>query len=207
MNQKNHSLESQFEFTWCAIGAKSSGLKLYKALVGAYSESHRKYHSIQHLTECLQAFDSARRLAKRPAEVELALWFHDAIYDVKRSDNEEQSANWARRELEIAAVPTSSIERVFDLVMVTKHTGVPEPGDQQLLVDIDLSILGAPPERFAEYEQQIRAEYSFVPRFIFRSKRRAILNSFLNRQRIYATDHFYSELEQRARQNLARAIA
>ena len=162
---------------------------------------------MQHLLECLRGFDAVRHLAERPAEIELALWFHDAIYDVKRSDNEEQSANWATRELEAASVPKDVVARINALVMVTRHTGVPADNDQQLLVDIDLSILGAPMERFAEYETQIRDEYAFVPGFLFRRKRKQILKSFAERSRIYGTDHFHAALEQRARENLARAIS
>lgn len=201
------SLQSSFERAWRDIGAKSSGSSLYEELVASYGEPHRRYHSVQHLTECLQTFDVVRLLAGRPAEVELALWFHDAIYDVKRGDNEERSADWAKRELASAAVPEEAVARVHALVMVTRHTGMPNSADQQLLVDIDLSILGAPQERFAEYEQQIRDEYSFVPSWIFRRKRREILRSFIDRPRIYSTDHFHLLLEQRARENLRRAVS
>lgn len=80
-----------------------------------------------------------------------------------------------------------------------------KPRFEQVLVDIDLSILGASEERFAEYEQQIRSEYSFVPGWLFRRKRRSILKSFLGRNHIYSTPHFHSLLEIKARQNLHRA--
>jgi len=66
--------------------------------------------------------------------------------------------------------------------------------------------LGAAENRFAEYEQQIRAEYAFVPGWIFRRKRRAILQKFLDRPRIYNTTYFYTSLEQQARENLRHAI-
>lgn len=201
------SLQSSFERGWRDIGATSNTTRVFEALVTAYAEPHRKYHSVQHLSECLEMFESVRGLAKRPAEVEVALWFHDAVYEVKLHDNEEQSANWARHELESAKVEAEVIERVFELVMATRHTSIPAEGDQQLLVDIDLSILGANTDRFAQYEKQIREEYAFVPGWIFRSKRKSILKSFLDRQRIYSTEHFHAELEQRARQNLTRAIS
>lgn len=205
--QHTASLPPSFARAWRSIGAQTHAEGLCDALLNAYAEPHRKYHSIQHLSECLRGFDAVRNLAERPAEIELALWFHDAIYDVKRSDNEEQSANWATRELEAASVPQNVVARINALVMVTRHTGVPADNDQQLLVDIDLSILGAPMERFAEYETQIRDEYAFVPGFLFRRKRKQILKSFAERSRIYGTDHFHAALEQRARENLARAIS
>ena len=179
---------------------------MFNALVAGYAEPHRKYHTLQHLSECLAAFDQARHLAAHAAEVEMALWFHDAVYDVKRSDNEEQSARWAESALLAAGVPAPVAERVSLLVLATRHTAEPVLPDEQLLVDVDLGILGAGQARFAEYERQIREEYAFVPALLFRHKRKAILRSFLQRSRIYSTPHFFVALEQTARRNLQRAI-
>lgn len=201
------TLQASFDRAWRDIGAQSSGAVLCEALTAAYAEPQRKYHTLQHLSECLQSFDAVRHLAGKPAEVELALWFHDAVYQVKRGDNEEMSADWARRELNAAGVHQSVVDCVHQLVMVTRHDVLPSQPDEQLLVDIDLSILGAPEERFAQYEQQIREEYAFVPAWIFRRKRVAILKSFMDRPRIFSTGHFYAALEQRARANLLRAVS
>jgi predicted metal-dependent HD superfamily phosphohydrolase len=84
---------------------------------------------------------------------------------------------------------------------------LPSGADEQLLVDIDLAILAADDERFAEYERQIRAEYAFVPEATFVARRRSILAAFLDRERIYSTPRLHDELERPARANLARAIA
>jgi predicted metal-dependent HD superfamily phosphohydrolase len=172
----------------------------------SHNEPHRKYHTVQHLSECLAAFEQVSQLAVHPAVVEMALWFHDAIYEVKRSDNEERSAQWATAELRAAGVATEAAELVASLVLATRHTSVPATPDEQVLVDIDLAILGASEQRFAEYERQIRDEYAFVPGFLFRRKRRAILQSFLQRPHIYSTAHFHAALEQAARSNLQRAV-
>jgi predicted metal-dependent HD superfamily phosphohydrolase len=145
-------------------------------------------------------------LAPHPAEVEMALWFHDAIYDVHRHDNEEQSAQWAREALEAAGVAAEVAARIEQLVLATQHTAIPHGADACLLVDIDLGILGAEKARFAEYERQIRAEYAHVPEPLFSQRRRAILRSFLERPAIYGTEPFRAALEERARCNLARSI-
>ena len=202
-----NKLLPSWQRAWAGIGASGDGDALYASLLARYSEPQRHYHTLQHLGECLAMFDEVRGLAQRPHEVELALWFHDAIYEVKRSDNEERSADWARAELLQADVDANSADRVHALIMATLHTAVPVLADEQLLVDIDLSILGAETERFAEYELQIRQEYAFVPKWLFRRKRRAILQGFLDRPAIYSTAHFCAMLEQRARENLQRAIA
>jgi predicted metal-dependent HD superfamily phosphohydrolase len=199
-------IEASWLRAWRGVGAIENGTAVFHSVLANYSESHRKYHTVQHLTECLAAFQEVSHLAPHPAEVEMALWFHDAIYDVQRGDNEEQSAQWAETALNAAGVPAAAIERISLLVRATTHTGIPATPDEQLLVDIDLGILGAGEQRFAEYERQIREEYAFVPGFLFRRKRRAILQSFLQRPRIYNTAHFYAALEQVARGNLQRAV-
>lgn len=201
-----NALLSSWQRAWAGIGAagEGKGEALFAQLTAAYAEPQRHYHTLQHLGECLALFDDARTLAAHPAEVELALWFHDAIYDIKGHDNEQRSADWARDALRDAGAPTDAAQRVHDLVMATRHTAVPSGRDEQLLVDIDLSILGAARARFDEYEQQIRKEYAYVPGFLFRRKRREILKGFLDRPAIYSTPHFHDVLEARARDNLRR---
>jgi predicted metal-dependent HD superfamily phosphohydrolase len=192
---------------WRGLGAAGEGGALRGELLTRYGEPHRHYHSLQHLGECIEWFDRVTGLAGRPAEVEAALWFHDAVYDIGRADNEERSAAWARTALLAAGVQEPSAQRVERLVLATKHTAPPTGPDENLLVDIDLAILGASQARFAQYGRQIRAEYAAVPEGQFRERRLAILGSFLLRPHIYGTGHFQELLEERARANLRRAVA
>jgi predicted metal-dependent HD superfamily phosphohydrolase len=190
---------------WRGVGAESDGSDVLQSLLTRYNEPHRKYHTIQHLSECLAIFGRTSQLASHPAAVEMALWFHDAIYDVERSDNEELSAQWADAELGAAGVLTETVDLVTSLILATKHACAPVTLDEQVLVDIDLAILGANEQRFSEYERQIREEYASIPGFLFRRKRRAILQEFLQRPHIYSTPHFREMFEQTARSNLQRA--
>ena len=190
---------------WQAASAPGNGAPWYKKLTQAYAEPHRNYHNQQHIAECLAECDSARHLAQQPAAVELALWFHDAVYDPKAGDNEEQSAAMARSCLETGG-PTRLAATVSDLVMATKSHNTETGSDTALMVDVDLSILGQGEQRFAEYEAQIREEYRWVPKLIFNSKRAEILERFVARRRIYATDFFATKYEQQARRNLEGSI-
>jgi predicted metal-dependent HD superfamily phosphohydrolase len=192
--------------TWKGLGVETAGADLYTVLRTRYAEAHRSYHTIQHLGECFVAFDDARHLADKVHEVELALWFHDAVYEVRRQDNEEQSASWARDAAIQHGVASSAADRVHHLVLATKHNATPASPDAALVVDVDLAILGAPAERFDEYEQQIRQEYSWAPGILFRRKPREILETFLARPCIYSTDFFQTRFEVSARSNLARSI-
>lgn len=191
---------------WQALGAAPRDA-WHAGLLARYAEPHRAYHTRQHLAECLALFDEARHLAQRPAEVEIALWFHDAVYDVHRHDNEAVSADWARTALLDAGGPADVAERVAALVLATRHSVAPATPDEQLLVDIDLAILGAAPARFAAYEAQIRVEYAFVPQPVFDEKRAAILAGFLARPVLYATEPMHARFEAAARRNLAAALA
>jgi predicted metal-dependent HD superfamily phosphohydrolase len=191
---------------WRELGAAVPDEALLAELLAHYSEPHRAYHTLQHLDECLAGLALERRHAERPAEIALALWFHDAIYDVHRHDNEARSADWAQQALRAAGAADDAPRRVHALVMATRHDAQPEDGDAQLLVDIDLSILGAPAARFGEYERQIRIEYAHVPPEVFERRRREILGGFLARDPLYLTASVRARREAQARLNLQQAI-
>jgi predicted metal-dependent HD superfamily phosphohydrolase len=200
------SLRTRWQASWTALGLPPPP-GLLERLLAAWREPQRHYHTLQHLDECLALFDTVRDAAECPVDIELALWFHDAIYDVHAHDNEARSAQWAIDALGAAGVDLPSCQRVHDLIMATCHTALPASPDAALLVDIDLAILGAGDARFADYERQIRAEYAWVPLDIYTVKRRAVLQGFLDRDHIYATRILRGRLEQRARDQLAKAIA
>lgn len=199
-------LQISWERCWSALGAKGDGHDVMARLLSAYNEPHRKYHTERHLRECLDLFARHRSWAVEPAEVEMALWFHDAIYDTKACDNEAKSAEWAERELSEAGVSAEHIGRIADHILATRHAAVPQGQDQMLLVDIDLAILGANRSRFEEYERQVREEYGWVPDVLFRNKRREVLREFLARSPLYSTPILRESLEKQARSNLEYSL-
>lgn len=198
---------ARWQSVWQQLGATEADNALFQKLVESYSEPHRHYHTMQHLEECFALLDRTGSVAEHPAEVELALWFHDAIYNTRKGDNEKRSAEWARESVVAAGLANDQSERIYELIMATKHNALPVGRDAEVLVDIDLGILAADDARFEEYEKQVRQEYSWVPEFMFRRERRKILEQFLNRATIYSTEYFRAEFEARARENLARSFA
>lgn len=199
------SLREQWIATWKALGAAPPD-GVYEELLAGYTEPQRHYHTVRHLEECFAELAAVRAEAERPAEVELALWFHDAIYDTRRHDNEQRSAEWARSVAAGAGLDAGVAERVAALVMATRHDAVPESADARVLVDVDLSILGASEPRFDEYERDVRQEYAWVPDVVFMRERRKILARLLARPRVFATRHFAAAREHRARLNLTRSV-
>lgn len=179
----------------------------FEQLVNAYSQKHRHYHTCAHIDHCLREFDTASGLAQEPAEVELALWFHDAVYDPYSSNNEAKSADLACALLNRNGVASERVERVRAHIMATRHEGLAVLDDAKLLVDVDLSILGVDEDAYAKFETDVREEYRWVPGPLFRSKRAEILESFLARPTIYSTAPFRTKYEAPARRNLTAAIA
>lgn len=178
----------------------------FDLLSSAYAENHRHYHTPRHIESMLRHMDTVAELAEHPAEVELAIWFHDAVYRPFSSTNELDSAKWAHQFLSDNGFNKSGIDRVYNLIMATRHHCDVVTRDEQLLVDIDLSILGAPADIYDQFEQNVRKEYQQVPSIIFRKKRKEILKSFLSRDSIYYLTYFREKYEQAAKLNLERAI-
>jgi predicted metal-dependent HD superfamily phosphohydrolase len=180
--------------------------RIYESLVAAYAQPHRHYHTAAHIDACLREFDTAAALAQFPDEVEVALWFHDAVYVPGASDNEGLSAEWAVRFLAEAGVVESSRQRVYSHVMATRHDTEAVSNDSALVTDIDLSILGQAPAVYARFERDVREEYRSVPQPLYDRKRCAVLQGFLAREFIYALPHFRARYEDRARTNVDCAI-
>jgi predicted metal-dependent HD superfamily phosphohydrolase len=146
-------------------------------------------------------------LATHPEEVELAIWFHDAVYDTRRNDNEQKSAEWAESVISKAGLGRDITERVSRSILATRHTMDVTDGDAEVLVDVDLSILGREADVFWRYEENIRKEYAWVPEASFRQRRVEILRGFLDRQYIYYHKEYRERFEKQARVNLKEAIA
>ncbi len=192
---------------WQRIGAQGNAHEVYNDLVARYSEPHRAYHTPEHIGHCLDELEQVRQLATNPDAVELSLWYHDAIYDTKAKDSEKRSARLAAEMARSASLPDSFGQSVVNLIMATKHTAAPADPDAQLLVDIDLSILGQSEDKFDEYERQVHKEYKWIPEDAFVAGRSAILKSFLDRPTIYSTQFFRNKYEAQARRNIVRSLA
>jgi predicted metal-dependent HD superfamily phosphohydrolase len=187
---------------WRRLGAAGDPFPVYSALIAHYAEKHRAYHTLAHIEHCLQELEPVRSMCADVNAVEMALWFHDAIYNPQAKDNEAKSADLATEAAQHAGLAESFIARVTEMILATRHQAVPIDGDSQIVVDIDLAILGKSPERFDAYEKQIRREYKWVPKILYNKGRGDILKSFLQRPKIYSTEYFYDLYESQARENI-----
>jgi predicted metal-dependent HD superfamily phosphohydrolase len=188
----------------CAEIGVASDERDYRRVRRAWQGMGRHYHTLAHLDACLREFDATRDLAARPAEVELALWFHDAIYRSWRRDNEAQSAALAVSTLRAAADDIT--DRIRQMILATVHRETGFAGDTALVLDVDLSILGAAPETYGQFERAVRREYWWVPRARYVAGRGRILSSLLERPAIYQLDRFFEKYEKQARANIQAAL-
>ncbi|WP_433363585.1 HD domain-containing protein [Streptosporangium sp. CA-115845] len=172
---------------------------LGRELITRYDEPHRRYHTVTHLEAVLAHIDTLASHAEHPDLVRLAAWFHDAVYDPRRGDNEERSAILAERALPEMGLSPEAVATVARLVRLTvTHAPAPGDADGAVLSDADLAILGASPEVYAGYTTAVREEYAFVPDDAFRSGRAAVLRSLLDLPAIF----HIADLEEAARANI-----
>jgi predicted metal-dependent HD superfamily phosphohydrolase len=179
------------------------------SLRAAYAEPRRRYHTLAHIEDCLARLAAISDLSERDhALLTAALWWHDAVYDPTRGDNEALSAEMAARDLPPLGYAPEDVVEIERLILLTKGHQVPADDPLgALMVSIDLSILGADPEIYDAYAAAIREEYAHVPEDLYRAGRARVLTHFLEAGTLYPDPDFASRLEAPARSNLRREIA
>ena len=186
--------------------------KLISGLKARYDEAQRHYHSWDHIEALKRHFDSLEAHWHRPVPVLWALYWHDAIYDPTRSDNEELSAQLLEEE-GAGHLGAADLAFAAEIIRATAKHEVPDGlsvddrADLALFLDIDLSILGAPEAVFDQYEANVRKEYAFVPEDAFLTGRARVLKSFAGRPAIYFTEEGRGRWDAQARRNLTRSLA
>lgn len=197
-----HSVSDRFHSLCHRLGVhRDQAISVWQLLHFKYAEPHRVYHNMIHISRMLDALD---KVAPENVNVEMAIWFHDSVYDPKRRDNEVLSAKLFEDTLGVF-LQRSVMDHVSYLIMSTDHyheRGNTE--DEKLLLDIDLMILGSEPDEYDAYCKAIRKEYDYVPEDQFKVGRSAILKELLLRS-VYATP-FFAHLEDSARSNMLREI-
>ncbi|MDX2283720.1 MAG: hypothetical protein NW241_06135 [Bacteroidia bacterium] len=177
---------------------------VHLALLACYGSRDRHYHNLNHLAALLEDISQHPDVWEDRDSAELAAWFHDAVYDPLRPDNEAQSARMAGEQLAAWGLPPARLARIQRLILATRHLDeAPEDPDEALLRDLDLAVLGGTPDAYQAYAGAIRREYSVVPEAAYRAGRSQVLARFLARTAIYRTQACQDRYEAAARRNLA----
>lgn len=197
------TLSNRLQTVWTAIQATTEPPTV--ALLAAWSAPNRHYHDLTHLESMLNGLDTYRDLATHPNAVALAIWFHDAVQDPHRTDDEERSAQWAFDALTDAGCAGLATQ-VRDMVLATKAHAPTTDADTALLLDLDLAILGQPRPIYERYVRGVRAEYNEVTDEQWREGRRGVLTQLLAKP-LYNTALFRAAFGNQARKNLTEERA
>lgn len=186
--------------------------QLYRRLAYYYNQPGRYYHNLDHINNCLTKFDEVKHLLKEPDVVELAIWFHDAIYEVWADDNEGMSAGLANFFIiHLMGLPRKLANKVAYLIERTRYfkDGMWKPGtnDSKYLVDIDLfSGLGGEWHTFHKNWELNNKEFDWKDPNELRRGQLAMFTNFHKRAPLYKTDYFRERYEEQTKSNLERAI-
>lgn len=196
-------------YEWCDLALSYTSDKIlidniFNILQKKYEEKHRTYHNLSHIRTLLNLCKDFKDSLKDYNTVRFAVWFHDAIYNTKRRDNEQQSAGLASQLL--SRLGAQSSECVQMIEATKDHYGRGLSADVRLFLDMDLAILGASEEIYTEYAKAVRDEYSWVPDLLYRRGRREVLEAFLEREAIYLTEEMRERYEVQARKNISSEL-
>lgn len=184
---------------------------ILNSIIQSYAEKHRYHHTLNHIETMLEFSREYNQKLKFNDEIELAILYHDIIYDPEKPDNEKESALKTSEQLQSLHFPASVIESARQLILSTEHHDLKNidqdlKSDAAFFLDFDLYILGSETIEYHQYTRAIRKEFNVFTDEVYKPGRIQALQSFLNRERIYFTDDFYSRFEKQARKNIMQEL-
>lgn len=166
-----------------------------------HQESHRHYHNLSHLYNLLLVLE--QQVAQDSHLLQLAIWYHDYIYDPAQKNNEAQSAQWAQQDWQAYLNPPQQQQLQHYIVATAHHQPISSTADELLFLDLDLSILAATPSVYKAYSQAIEKEYTTIYTLEeYRNGRQKVLQNFLGRSQLFYSSFFLEQYEAAAHANL-----
>ena len=204
------SEEDELWAAWTmAVGADHDALAALDDVLGRHRQPHRRYHGVRHVTWVVRHVHEL--VADRPVSdlgaVLAAAFYHDAVYDPRATDNEDQSARLATRVLGELGWSAARCDTVARLVRATAGHDADGDADCGVLLDADLAVLGADPAAYQAYVTGVRAEYAHLDAAAWRAGRAAVLRNLLARRPLYTTGPARERWEARAGANMAAELA
>lgn len=179
----------------------------WKEIESNYSQKSRKYHNLTHLENMILELEEVKDKISDYDVLLFSVFYHDIIYKSTSKDNEEKSAELAKKRLEKLDISTDRISKIYNQILSTKSHSKSEDSDTNFLSDSDLAILGKDWETYENYTKQIRKEYSIYPDFLYNPGRKKVLIHFLDFEQIFKTDYFKVKYEKMARENIQKEIS
>ncbi len=165
------------------------GLGTMQHISDCHSEPHRHYHDMGHVKEMLACVEpSLDRLSMNEAEaLQLAIVWHDSVYNPLSKTNEEESfidflAEYEGLEEKYRDLPKwqAIIPMVQEMIMATKHHEYSQdmPLYLRLIIEADLARFGGTFETFWQNTMKLFREYSNVDWDAFKNGRIAFLKDY-----------------------------
>lgn len=175
-------------------------LECWNEIEKCYSSKSRHYHNLGHIENMLIELDNVKSKIKDLDSLLFAIYYHDIIYKSTKNDNEHQSALIFKKR--ISKTSFTNLSKCIAQIEATKEHKLSDNYDTNVLLDIDLSILGKSTKEYQKYCADIRKEYIIYPDFMYKRGRKKVLKSILDLNSIYKTDFFKQKLENQAKENL-----
>ena len=181
---------------------------LWREIRNAYTNTHRHYHTLQHIADLFTQADRFRTEIKDFDTLELSIWYHDIICQCLRKDNEEKSAVFAKYRMEAINYPRKKLVRCYRQINATKNHQLEllSDADTPWLLDFDLAILGSDWTIYQKYLDKIRKEYSIFPTFLYQRGRKKVLQLLLERNQLFHTPYYFDRFEAAARENIQQEL-
>ena len=215
LSQIETELGKVFEWHLIAINNAIMPAKvnaLWQDIAVRYNETQRAYHSLQHIQQLFLQFEQIKHHLNELHIIALALYYHDVIYDPRRSDNELKSAEYMVEALR-CYLSAEQCQHIYALIMMTATHELHEcldkdtVSDAAYLLDMDLSILGTPWSEYEVYAQAVRQEYRHIANEDYRTGRITVLQKLLSHPVLYLTAYYHNQFEVQARDNIKREIS
>lgn len=209
----NSTMEDQYlhkNWKQLTLSLPEKKANFHETLRQLYTASNRHYHNLSHIKALLLLTAEYQDLLQSPQILQFTIWYHDAIYNARKGDNEEKSADLAVDHLSQLGIDSTSIATVAEIIRATKTHQLTEINDSfeaRFMLDIDLSILACERAEYLAYTKQIRKEYKVYPDIIYNPGRKKVLIHFLEMANIYKTDIFRDKWEQKAKENLGYELS
>ena len=200
---------------WAELTAFTNNKELKDNLLSdikkSYSSPGRSYHNLDHLLSLLTLCEENVAVLQNPIVVGFSIIYHDIIYDTQRRDNEEKSAEKAKRDLKALGLKRSFITEIEAFILATKDHEIPaevvNKHDLAYFLDFDLAVLGLPGDEYEAYKKSIRQEYLQYRSYVYKEGRRQAMIQLLEKESLFYTNEFKERFEVQARENINNELA
>ncbi|MBN1175839.1 hypothetical protein JXA48_04305 [Candidatus Woesearchaeota archaeon] len=180
--------------------------KVFDIILEHHQKPHRAYHNITHVSHMLDGLNNSEDIAEDKTAIKIAIWFHDAIYDPTKKDNEEKSAELAYNQCIDNGILEEESQKIKKLILATKHSTTPQTNDEKIIADLDLVVLGLDLKTFKIYSEALRKEYDFVGEVQYWKNRKIVFERFLEQEKLFYTEFFKEKYEKQALKNIEWGI-